>query len=104
LPADAVLAFNVRVFGPDGDCATDRIGAGFRKSERRAVQQASHRVDLHQRSGTYVGAIGLFGWRQSRLRKPSWVMMGDERIRTLGGAWQHAIGNVIAGPARYPTG
>jgi hypothetical protein len=30
--------------------------------------------------------------------------MGDERIRTLGDAWQHAIGNVIAGPACYPTG
>jgi uncharacterized membrane protein len=30
--------------------------------------------------------------------------MGDERIRTLGDAWQHAIGNVIARPACCPTG
>jgi hypothetical protein len=29
--------------------------------------------------------------------------MGDERIRTLGGAWQQAIGNVIAAAARCPT-
>jgi hypothetical protein len=26
------------------------------------------------------------------------AMMGVERIRTLGNAWQHAIGNVIAAP------
>jgi hypothetical protein len=30
--------------------------------------------------------------------------MGDERIRTLGDAWQHAIGNVTAGLAWCPTG
>jgi hypothetical protein len=30
--------------------------------------------------------------------------MGDERIYTLGDAWPHVIGNVIAGPARCPTG
>jgi hypothetical protein len=30
--------------------------------------------------------------------------MRDERIRTLGDAWQHAIGNVIAEPAYCPTG
>jgi hypothetical protein len=31
------------------------------------------------------------------------AIMGDERIRTLGDAWQHAIGNVIAGPACCPA-
>jgi ubiquinone/menaquinone biosynthesis C-methylase UbiE len=30
------------------------------------------------------------------------AMMGDERIRTLGDAWQHAIGNVIAAPGTRP--
>jgi hypothetical protein len=32
------------------------------------------------------------------------AIMGDERIRAPGNAWQHAIGNVIAGPAYCPTG
>jgi hypothetical protein len=32
------------------------------------------------------------------------AIMGNERIRTPGDAWQHAIGNVIAGPACCPTG
>ena len=30
--------------------------------------------------------------------------MGDERIRTLGDAWQHAIGNVIAAAGRCLIG
>jgi len=30
--------------------------------------------------------------------------MGAERIRTLGEAWQRAIGDVIAVPAGCPTG
>jgi hypothetical protein len=80
-------------------CATDRIAAGFRTSEK-AVQQAFTSVDLHQPLGNLRGVIGLFGWRQSRFRRPSW---GDEGIRTLGDAWQHAIGNV-AGPGVLPDG
>ena len=32
----------------------------------------------------------MIGWRQSRFSK---AIMGDERIRTCGDAWQHAIGN-----------
>jgi hypothetical protein len=38
------------------------------------------------------GGIGLFGWHQSRFSK---AIMGDERIRRPGDAWQRAIGNVI---------
>jgi hypothetical protein len=68
-----VPAFNVRVFSPDGDCATDRIGAGFRTSEKMQCAKF-HLVSICtsvsiciSRSGTYAGAIGLFGWRQSRV-------------------------------------
>jgi hypothetical protein len=32
------------------------------------------------------------------------AIMGDEYIRTLGDAWQHAIGNVIAGAGVLPHG
>jgi hypothetical protein len=32
------------------------------------------------------------------------AIKGDERIRTLGDAWQHAIGNVNAAPACCPDG
>jgi hypothetical protein len=32
------------------------------------------------------------------------AIMGDERIRTLGDAWQHAVGNVNAAPACCPDG
>ena len=57
-------------------------------------------VDCTSRSGTYVEQLDyLVGVRA--LPK---AIMGDERIRILGDAWQHAIGNVIAGPACCPTG
>src|SRR5262245_32283833 len=41
-------------------------------------------VDFHQALGNLRGAIGLFGWRQSRFRRPSWVMGAFVRSATLG--------------------
>jgi hypothetical protein len=32
------------------------------------------------------------------------AIVSDERIRTVGDAWQHAIANVMAGPACCATG
>jgi SAM-dependent methyltransferase len=37
----------------------------------------------------------LFGWRQSRFRRP---IMGDERIRTLRDPWRHLIRKVVVAP------
>jgi hypothetical protein len=57
-------------------------------------------VDLQQPLGTYAEQLDyLIGARVFPR-----AIMGDERIRTLGDAWQHAIGNVIAGPAYCPAG
>jgi hypothetical protein len=101
-PDDAVLAFKVRAFSPDGDCAT--------RSHRRRVP--------HERKKRAVRQIFTkcrFAPAAPELTWSNWIIwltpepfpkavMGDERIRTLGDAWQHAIGNVIAGPACCPTG
>jgi hypothetical protein len=78
----------------------DRIGAGFRASEKKAVQQ-TFSADL-QPVGNLRGAIGLIDWRQSRFSK---AITADERICTRGDVvWQPATGNVSAGPACCPTG
>jgi hypothetical protein len=34
------LRFNVRAFSPDGDCATGRIGAGFRTAEKKQCSKS----------------------------------------------------------------
>jgi hypothetical protein len=53
------------------------------------VQQAFTGVSIcTRRSGTYLAPEPF----------PK-AVMGDERIRTGGDAWQYAIGNMIAGPA-----
>jgi hypothetical protein len=53
-----------------------------------------------RRSGTYVEQLDYL----VDARAVSKGIMGDKRIHTLGHAWQHAIGNVIAGLAFCPTG
>jgi hypothetical protein len=85
----------------------DPVGAGFRTSEKNAGQQAfacskpSLASICTSRSGTYAEQLDLFWMAPEPFPN---AIMGDERIRTLGDAWQHAIGNVIAAPACCPTG
>jgi len=82
----------------------DRIGAGFRTSEKIHCSTPSLRIDLQQPLGNLPASTGLFGWRRSGSECHMHAMMRDERIRTLRDAWQHAIGNVIAAAACLPTG
>jgi hypothetical protein len=88
LPDDAVPAFNVRAFSPDGDCAT--------RSHRRQVpherkkMQCSKPSRLHlvsictSRSGTYVEQLYYLDGRQSRFQRPSWMMDAFAHTATLG--------------------
>src|SRR6516165_4896111 len=46
------------------------------------------------RSETYVKQLGYLDGNRAVPK----AIMGDERIRTLGDPWHHAIGNVIAAP------
>jgi len=76
----------------------DRIGAWFRTSEKKAA--SLHLVPIFtRRSGTYVEQLDYL----AGARAVSEGHQGDGRIRTLGDAWEHAIGNAIAGPAYCPT-
>jgi hypothetical protein len=100
LPDDAVLAFNIRAFSPDGDYAT--------RSHRRRVPQERKKAVRHLHLVSISSAV----------REPTWsnwiillapdsflkAIIGDERIRIVGDAWQHAIGDVMAGPACCATG
>jgi hypothetical protein len=87
-----VRAFNVRAFSPDGDCATRSHRRRFRTIAKSGAASLHLSVDLHQPLGNLRGALGLFGWRQSRFRGP---IMGDGSTRPA---------MVIAGPARCSTG
>src|SRR5262249_12746054 len=98
LPDDVALAFNVRAFSPDGDCATRSHRRRVRTSEKNAVPQAFTWC-------RFAPGLGNLTWS-------NWIIwlapesfptaiMYDERIGTVG-RWQHAIGNVIAGPACCP--
>ena len=88
----------------------DRIGAGSPTSEKSSA------ANLHVVSiCTAARKLTWSNWITRELTWSNWIVwlrpepfpkavMGDERIRTLGDAWQRAIGNVIAGPAWCPTG
>jgi hypothetical protein len=83
-----------------------RIQPGWRlcnRSHRRRVpyeqkKQCSkfNSVDLHQPLGNLRWSNWIIWLAPEPFPK---AIMRDERIRTLGDSWQHAIGNVIAGPA-----
>jgi hypothetical protein len=88
----------------------DRFGAGSRTSEKSSA------ANLHVVSiCTAARELTCSNWITRELTWSNWIVwltpepfpkaiMGDGRSRTLGDAWQHAIGNVIAGPAWCPTG
>jgi hypothetical protein len=87
-----------------------RIGAGSRTSKKSSA------ANLHVVSiCTAARKLTWSNWITRELTWSNWIVwlrpepfpkavMGDERIRTLGDAWQHAIGNVTAGLAWCPTG
>lgn len=85
LPDDAVLAFIVRAFSPDGDRSTR---SHWRRvpHERKKMQcsKLHFGVDLQQPLGNLRGVIGLFGWRQNRFRRRSWVMNAFAHPAMLG--------------------
>jgi len=51
---DAMLAFNVRAFSPDGNCATRSHRRRVPHERKKQCGKSSRSVDLHSRSGTYV--------------------------------------------------
>ena len=62
----------------------DRIGAGFRTSDKNAVQRLLS-VDLHQPlEGTYVEQLDYLVGARAVFRRPSWVMNAFARSATLG--------------------
>jgi hypothetical protein len=61
LPDDAVLAFNVRAFSADHDCATRSHRRRVRRAKKTQCSKPSLIVDMHQALGNLRGAIGLFG-------------------------------------------
>jgi hypothetical protein len=84
LPDDAVLAFNVRAFSPDGDCATRSHRRRVPHERKKCSAASLHLVSIcTSRSGTYVEQLDYFGWRQSRFRRPSWVMNAFAQSATL---------------------
>jgi hypothetical protein len=73
-----------RAFSPDGDCPTDRIGAGFRTSERMQCSKPSLcRFAPGAREPRWSDWIYWVGARAVS----DAPVMGDERIGTLGDAW-----------------
>jgi hypothetical protein len=101
LPDDALLAFNIRAFSPDNDCAT-RLHRRRVPHERKKSSAASlHLVSICiSRLGTYVEQLDY-------LVGAGFVSEGhhgDERICTVGDSWERAIRDVIAGPTYCLTG
>src|SRR5262245_61726583 len=91
-------------------CRLDISSLRYSESVRtnlRTIEQAMKRegrpqviLSLTSRSGTYGDQLDC----SDGARAISEGHHGDERIRTLGDAWRHAFGNVIAAPACFPTG
>jgi hypothetical protein len=79
----------------------DRIGAGFRTSEKNAVQQAFAWCRFAPGARELRWSNRIIWLAPESFSK---AIMYDDRIRSLGDIWQRAIGNVIAGPACCPTG
>ncbi|HZN30420.1 MAG TPA: hypothetical protein VFB88_13765 [Xanthobacteraceae bacterium] len=97
---DAVLAFTVRAFSRMATVQPDRIGAGSRTSEKSSAANL-HVVSICTAARELTWSNWIIWLTPEPFPK---AIMGDERIRTLGDAWQHAIGNVTAGPAWCLTG
>jgi len=75
LPDDAVLAFNVRAFCPDGD----RV-----PHERKKCSKPSLGVDLHQPLGNLRGSNWIIWLAPEPFRRPSWVMNAFAHSARLG--------------------